>query len=46
MLWESKAHADAFAKEREGWRQKRTEYGHQMLRSGGGEVVGHVTPQK
>ncbi len=45
VIWESKAQADAFRKEGEGWSQTLTEHGHQPLRSGGGEVVTHVTPQ-
>ncbi len=45
-IWESKAQADAFRKDGEDWRQTLTEHGHQMVRSGGGEVVTHVTPQK
>ena len=45
-IWESKAQADAFGKEREAWNQTTTEHGHQRLRIGGGEVVGHVTPQQ
>ncbi len=45
-IWESKAQAEAFRKEGEGWSQTLTEHGHQMVRGGGGEVVTHVTPQK
>lgn len=47
VIWESKAQAEAFRKkEGEGWSQTLTEHGHQIVRSGGGEVVRHVTPQK
>ncbi len=46
MLWESKAQAEAFRKEGEGWVKTLEEHGHQLVRRGGGEVVTHVTPQK
>ncbi len=46
VIWESKAHADAFRAEEEGWMQTLVEHGHRTLRSGGGEVVTHVTPQQ
>ncbi len=46
VIWESKAQADAFGKVGEGWMKTLEEHGHQMQRSGGGEVVTHVTPQK
>ncbi len=46
VIWESKAQAEAFRKEGEGWGQTLAEHGHQTLRSGGGEVVTHVTPQQ
>ncbi len=48
VIWESKAQAQAFGKEkeREAWKQTLVEHGHQTLHSGGGEVIGHVTPQQ
>ncbi len=43
-IWESKAHADAFRKENEGW--TKTVDAHSTLHSSsGGEVTSHVTPQ-
>lgn len=46
VIWESKAQADAFRKEGEGWMKTLEEHGHHTQRSGGGEVVAHVTAQK
>jgi len=44
VLFESKAHADAFEGEGERWRRKLAEMGHQIDTRESGEVTMHITP--
>jgi len=46
VLWESKAHADAFKGEAEAWGRTLDEHGIRLVSAGGGEVTTHNTPEK
>jgi len=46
QIWESKAHADAFKGEGEAWGRTLDEHGIRLVSAGGGEVIGHNTPEK
>ncbi len=46
VLWESKAHADAFKGEAEAWEGTLKENGIRLVSAGGGEVRIHNTPEK
>jgi len=46
VIWESKAHADAFKGEREAWGRTLDEHGARLVSAGGGEVIGHHSPEK
>ncbi len=44
IVWEDKAHADAFRAERETWTRALDEMGHRVETHEEGEVLQHVTP--
>ncbi len=46
VVWESKAHADAFQHEAESWSRTLDENGHRLESANRGETVIHVEPQK
>ena len=45
IIWESKAHADAFADANSGWMQTLERLGHTLQSDNRGEVVIHLAPE-
>jgi hypothetical protein len=46
VIWESKAHADAFADANSGWMQTLEQFGHTLQSDNRGEMVIHLAPQQ
>ena len=46
VIWESKAHADAFTDANSGWMQTLEQFGHTLQSDNRGEVVIHLAPQQ
>ena len=46
VVWESKAHADAFQQDADSWNRTLDGHGHRLESANRGETVIHVEPQK